>query len=92
MLNFLTTFELGLLINAAVFALTLVFSQKIKDWLHGVPGELRTGMKTVEQGILADVKSYQSSLIHKLAPSPAPTTPPVVVQGGPAPTTPPPAA
>ena len=58
----------------AVFVATLVFSQKIKDFFTGVPADMRTGLKSVETSLLADVKTYQASLIQKLAPV-APTPP-----------------
>lgn len=60
----------------AVFVATLVFSQKIKDFFTGVPSDMRAGLKSVEAGLLADVKNYQASLIHKLAPMPPPAAPP----------------
>lgn len=76
MLNFLTATELGLAINFLVFVFTLIFSQKIKDFLSGVPRDLRTGLKGVEQNILADVKDYQADLIAKITPPVIkPTTP-----------------
>jgi hypothetical protein len=56
----------------AVFVATLVFSQKIKDFFAGVPADMRTGLKSVETSLLADVKTYQASLIQKLAPVPTP--------------------
>jgi len=52
----------------AVFVVTLVFSQKIKDFFAGVPADMRAGLKNVEAGLLADVKQYQASLIAKIAP------------------------
>lgn len=71
----LTYIDLTLVGYIAVFVATLVFSQKIKDFFAGVPSDMRTGLKSVEAGLLADVKQYQASLIHKLAPMPPPATP-----------------
>lgn len=61
----------------ATFAATLVFSQKIKDFFAGVPAELRTGLSALEASVKADVKSYQSSLIAKIAPAAAKPVAPV---------------
>jgi len=69
----------------AVFVVTLVFSQKIKDFFAGVPADMRAGLKNVEAGLLADVKQYQASLIAKIAPA-KPTdvqTPPPVAFAAP---------
>lgn len=90
-MSFLTDFELGLVINFAVFVATLVFAQKIKDWFNGVPADLRSGLKSVEASIQADVKNYQASLVAKVSPAPAPVLKPAVaplvgaVSVGPAP-------
>jgi hypothetical protein len=71
MFSFLTTFEIGLCVNFAVFVSTLVFSQKIKDWFHGVPSDLRKGLVQVEGSITSQVKSYQADLVAKIVPPPA---------------------
>ena len=71
----------------AVFVATLVFSQKIKDFLSGVPADMRSGFSSLEASVKADVKSYQAAVIAKLtppppqpvAPAPAPAPAPVQV-------------
>jgi hypothetical protein len=95
MSSLLSYVDLTLAGYVAVSVATLVFSQKIKDWFSGVPSDLRTGLKSVESGILADVKNYQASLVHKLAPMPPPAEKPpvtVAVNPAPAPAAPAPAA
>lgn len=63
--------NVGIVINAAVFIFTLIFSQKIKDFFNGVPSHLRTGLKTVEGNLLTQVKDYEADLIAKINPSTA---------------------
>lgn len=67
-MSFLTSFELGIIVNSLVFVFTLLFSQKIKDFLAGVPADLRRGLKGVEAKVIADVKDYQTTVIAKIAP------------------------
>lgn len=67
-----TAFELSILSNLAVFVLTLVFAQKIKDFFTGVPADLRSGLSAIEANVKADVKKYQAEVIAKVTPAPAP--------------------
>lgn len=88
-MSFLTDFELGLVINFAVFVATLVFSTKIKDWFTGVPSSLRADLTKVETGIKSDVAKYQADLVAKIVPTPAPVAkPPVAPAPPPAPVAP----
>jgi hypothetical protein len=59
----------------AVFVATLVFSQKIKDFLAGVPADMRTGLQALETSVKTDVKTYQASLIAKINPVKTPVAP-----------------
>lgn len=84
MSSFLAYFDVGIATNVAIFALTLVFGQKIKDWFNGVPSHMRTGLKSIEAGVLSQVKAYEQDLVTKIVPPPAPVAKPAA----PAPTMP----
>jgi hypothetical protein len=64
--------DLTLVGYVATFVATLVFSTKIKDFFAGVPADLRASLNTIETSVKADVKSYQATLVAKIAPTPAP--------------------
>lgn len=72
MAQFLAYFDIGLVVNVAIFVGTLLFSQKIKDFFNGVPSHLRSGLASVESGILQQVKTYEQDLVSKIVPTPAP--------------------
>lgn len=67
--------DLTLVGYVATFVATLVFSTKIKDFFAGVPADLRSSLSALETSVKADVKTYQSSLIAKIAPAPVPVAP-----------------
>lgn len=71
--------DLTLVGYVAVFVATLVFSQKIKDFLAGVPADMRANLQALETSVKADVQSYQASLIAKIAPAKPPMVTPVPV-------------
>lgn len=66
----LSEFQFALAVNVAVFIVTLVFSQKIKDFFSGVPADLRSSLSSIETSVKADVKNYQATLVAKIAPAP----------------------
>jgi hypothetical protein len=89
---FLEYFNLTLVASFATFVVGVVFSQKIKDWVSGVPAEVRAAMKGVEAAALGNVKVAQASVLAQLktALPPLPTvtaavTAPVVAPVAPAP-------
>jgi hypothetical protein len=71
--------DLTLVGYVAVFVVTLVFSQKIKDYFSGVPAELRTGMSSLEAKAKSDLRAAAAGVIAKYtsasAPAPAPVAP-----------------
>lgn len=75
---FLEYFNMTVVACAATFAATLIFSQKLKDFFNGVPSHLRSGLSSVEAGIIAQVKTYEADLVGKIIPTPAPVAKPVV--------------
>lgn len=80
MQTFLAYFDIGVVVNVVIFVATLVFSQKIKDFVAGVPADLRSNLSALETSVKADVKSYQASLIAKIAPASSnKAAPPVAV-------------
>lgn len=72
MFSFLDYLNLTAVSLAATFVLTLIFSQKIKDFLAGVPASLRADLKSIETSVKADVANYQKTLVSKISPAPAP--------------------
>lgn len=69
----------------------VIFSQKIKDWITGVPADFRTLMKSVEADVKTKAAAAVADVFAKVAPvavkPPAPPVPPPapVVQAAPAP-------
>lgn len=55
----------------ATFVATLFFSQKIKDFFHGVPAELRSGISSLEVQAKADLKGAVAGVVAKYTPPPA---------------------
>lgn len=79
-MSFLEYFNTTIVACFATFVATLVFSQKIKDFVAGVPADLRSNLSALETSVKADVKSYQASLIAKIAPASSnKAAPPVAV-------------
>ena len=76
--NFLTDFEIGLVVNFAVFVATLVFGQKIKDFFNGIPSDMRKGLTAIEGAAVAQVKTAQAQVVASLTPAPAPVVKPAV--------------
>lgn len=95
MFSFLTDLEIDLLVGVVAFAAGVVLSQKVKDKLKGIPGELRTALSGAESSALAAIKAAEAKAIAEFLPggttpkaalpaaAPAPVAPPaptVVVQ------------
>lgn len=77
MKEFLAYLDMGIMSNVATFVATMIFRQKILDWFNGIPSHLRTGLKTIEAGVLDQVKAYEADLVAKIIPSvPQPAQPP----------------
>jgi hypothetical protein len=63
---FLTDFNLILLACLACFAAGVVFSQRVKDYLKGVPGELRSTLTAVEANASDAIKAAQAKVLTEL--------------------------
>lgn len=83
MQSFLAYFDVGIVINVAIFVATLVFSQKIKDFFAGVPAHTRASLKTVEAAVLSKVKTFEADLVSTIIPAPAPVVKPPVAAPAP---------
>lgn len=59
----------------ATFVVTLVFSQKIKDWLFGVPSELRAGLKQIEAAVLGHLSATTQQVVAQVT-AQLPVSPP----------------
>lgn len=83
------------------FVAGVILSQKVKDWLAGVPTDLRTGLKGVEKRVIQEAQAARMRIIAelplpvaaKVAPvdpvlQPAPLAPAPVLVPEPAPPTP----
>jgi hypothetical protein len=70
MSQFLAYINTTLVACAVWFVVGVLFSQKIKDWFHGVPSEVRAGLNQIEATVLGHitvtaqnaVKSVQAAL------------------------------
>lgn len=47
----------------ALFLAGVALSQKVKDWLAGVPSELRTELNALEASVKGQVKSAQAAVV-----------------------------
>lgn len=83
--TFLAYFDVGIVINVSIFVATLIFGQRIKDWFRGIPPHLRSGLSSIETGVLGQVKAYEQNLVNTIVPPPAPVSKPAA----PAPLVPP---
>ena len=70
-------------VGAVCLVLGVVFSQKIKDYIAGVPAGFRTAMNTVEANAKTEVKTAIANVLAKhspvtatVNPAPAPASPP----------------
>lgn len=58
------------------FVAGVILSQKVKDWLAGVPADLRTGLKGVEKRVIQEAQAARMRIIAEL-PLPAAKVAPV---------------
>ena len=66
MFNFFTSLEITVIVGVAAFVAGVVFSTKVKDFLKGVPGDVRTGLNGVEANVVANIKAAQARVIADL--------------------------
>lgn len=66
--TFLGYLENSLVVGSICLVLGVVFSQKIKDWLLGVPTDFRKAMVNVEAKAKADVQAAISDVFAKINP------------------------
>lgn len=86
--DFFSTLQLVILCSAATFIVGVIFSQKVKDWLAGVPSDLRSALKSVEADVLGKLKLAQADVVGKLIHASSVDSSPAVVQKPLAPTAP----
>jgi len=65
--NFFTTVQLVVIVGAASFITGVFSSQKVKDWLAGVPSDLRSALKSVEGDALGRIKAAQVAVLNDIA-------------------------
>lgn len=65
--NFFTTVQIVIITGAAAFIAGVFLSQKVKDWLAGVPTDLRSALKAVEGDALGRVKAAQAAVLADIA-------------------------
>ncbi|MDE2104540.1 MAG: hypothetical protein KGL39_45315 [Patescibacteria group bacterium] len=56
-------------VGAACFVAGVIFSQKVKDWLFGVPAAFRASMKSLETTIETEVNAATADVFAKFSPS-----------------------
>lgn len=61
--------------GVALFLAGVFLSQKIKDWLAGVPAHVRADISGVEASLLGRIKAAQSSVLADLKAKVSPATP-----------------
>ena len=49
--------------------MTLIFSDKIKDFFKGVPAHTRATLKQVEAGLVSKVTAYEQTIVSDLLPA-----------------------
>lgn len=65
--NFFTTVQLVVIVGTASFITGVFSSQKVKDWLAGVPSDLRSALKSVEGDALGRIKAAQVAVLNDIA-------------------------
>ena len=60
--------NLTAIVGAAAFGAGVVFSQKVKDYIAGVPADLRKGLTDLEAAAIARAKQAQADVINRLHP------------------------
>jgi hypothetical protein len=68
-MSFLAYFDMGLVVNVAVFLFTMIFRQKILDWFNGVPAHMRSALNTVETGVMSQVTAFEIDLMARIVPA-----------------------
>lgn len=69
----------------AAFIAGVILSTKVKDWLQGVPGSLRTELNALELHVKAQVKGAQSAVVADIKSKVVLATPVLATSAGPAP-------
>jgi hypothetical protein len=92
--SFLTDFNIVLIAIGASFVSGVVFSTKVKDFVKGVPSQVRSAINNVETDALGKLKVAQAQVLATLpgavtdkvavAPAPAPTPAAPVAKAAPA--------
>ena len=72
-------------VGAACFVVGVLFSQKVKDWVFGVPSTFRASMKSLEGTIESEVNAATADVFAKFAPVVKKVVEPVVAVPAPAP-------
>lgn len=68
-------FALPAAVAFAAFVVGVLFSTKIKDWLQGVPSELRSHLNDLETSIKAQVKAASAAVVADVKAKVLPATP-----------------
>jgi hypothetical protein len=68
-MQFLEYFNVTVLAIAGTFVVTLLLSTKIKDFLNGVPTELRGALNSVQTKAQADLKAASADVVARIAPA-----------------------
>lgn len=89
MMSYLTTFNLLVAGLGVAFVAGVLLSTKVKDFIKGVPAELRAALSATEKAALAEVFAAKSAAIAKVtgakvAVAPAAPAAPVVAAAAPA--------
>lgn len=53
-------------ISLFTFVVGVVVSQRVKDWLQGVPGHVRADLRSLEASALGQIKSAQAHVLADL--------------------------
>lgn len=74
-MNVLAYLNTTLVACGVVFVATLLFSQKIKDFFAGVPSDVRTGLKKIEDAVLGHLRTTTENIVSQVQ-STLPAKPP----------------
>jgi outer membrane biosynthesis protein TonB len=67
--EFLTDTTITVIVANVAFAAGVVLSQRIRDWVKGVPAQARLGLTAAEKAVVAAVKEAEAEVISKLLPA-----------------------
>lgn len=62
--TFLSYLNVTVVVGAVSFFAGVILSQKVKDWIKGVPNEVRSKLSAAETAVLAHIKASNADMVN----------------------------